>query len=298
LGVIPDAQDIGYGIGEAGDHYYLANVEVTYLGERSKQHYYTLKYGLLGATNVLNKQEPSDGRSSTNLCYRPHEPVLSLSAELFGDGTIQGVLCYGITTADADLPEQVLVVVFGDTSVYPPEEPELFFLSLDPNRDDSSTARSGKSLSNPTPFGEAVQIGDWRIKVLAPPSDETDGSSSNVSTYLKGGLPEGWRMNGIEMSFTYVGATSSTLDQSKMELGVVAGAGTLYSSILTQLWYESKECGGGPLRLYGNTRLVENTTVRGYLCFKTTAEEVADGGLVLVVDEWGPNSERAFMALE
>ena len=281
LGIVPDGRDLGFSESDPTEQSYLVDIQVTYLGAEASTIQGAIRIGLQDPSRSLER--PFVHSLSSGICHRV-SGTLDEWAEVFADRTIAGTMCYAIQTVDADLGQHVLVVSS--------ESEQPVFLAVAPNTGDITGP--GKSPSRPVPYGQAAKVGEWSVEVLATPTDLT--AKLVPSGYSVYEVPAGWQINGVEVLFTYTGTTSSSMAIDDLQIGGFSRDGMLYPSILTGGWWQGLSCGDSPLVLdISHTRLFYGATMRGYLCFKTTAAKVAGGGLVLLIDS-GP--ERVFMALE
>ena len=140
---------------------------------------------------------------------------------------------------------------------------------------------AGSSRADPVPVGTAVRLKDWELTVAG---FDPEGTAAVMEENSYTDPPAAGReFMLIEVSLTYVGATSSKVVRD-MTFTVVGDAGVSYDD----------GCGVTPNDLDGFTEAFTGGTITGNLCYAVPAEEAES--LVLIADE-DFGDTRHFMAL-
>ena len=134
------------------------------------------------------------------------------------------------------------------------------------------------------PVGTAVRLKDWELIVV---SFNPEGTAAVMEENQYNDPPAAGReFMLIEVSLTYVGATSSKVF-ADMRFTVVGDAGVSYDPF-------DDRCGVTPNELDEVTEAFTGGTITGNLCYAVPAEEAES--LVLIADE-DFGDTRHFMAL-
>ena len=143
---------------------------------------------------------------------------------------------------------------------------------------------AGSSRADPVPVGTAVRLKDWELTVAG---FDPEGTAAVMEEDSYNDPPAAGReFMLIEVSLTYVGATSSKVARD-MRFAVVGDAGVAYGP------YDDT-CGIIPNELDEYTEAFTGGTITGNLCYAVPAEEAES--LVLIADE-DFGDTRHFMAL-
>ncbi len=151
------------------------------------------------------------------------------------------------------------------------------------------TSAVGTTPTNPAGRGEAVTVGDWRVRVL---SATPNGTQAVLDENQFNDPPEeGWQFYLARVEVTYLGSGSQRVSLHVDFGGLGQGAVVRTDS-----------CGVIPDELDTFAEIYTDGTISGNVCFAAPTAEIQAGGMVLQVDGSIDgqifDTDRAFLALD
>lgn len=198
-----------------GKQFFMAEVEATYVGGESSTFWLEMNLKAVGASSVAYERG-----SDADCGVIPND--VTNAGEAFPGGTVTGNVCWEIDTADAT----TLAMIAEPTFSF--DDSERRFLSMDPTAtpvdDPTASGAPTPQAIQGVPIGEAVQIGDWSIKVV---SVIPDASAEIVAGNQFNDPPvEGNQFFMAAIEATYTGTETSTfwIDTSLKAVGITSVA--------------------------------------------------------------------------
>ena len=269
---------------EPGTQFYMVLVEAKYLGSGSSEIGSDLDFSTLGQSGVAYKTfDPGCG-------VIPDE--LPVYTEVFSGGSVQGWLCWQVSSDDAD---SLLVFVdefLGTNRVW-------FDLKMDPTaaaepttipvptavpeQTSPTTPPPLGSQTNPVSFSQVVEFlkGGSPLWALAITQTTPDASEIVLAENMFNDPPEpGTQFYMVLVEAKYLGSGSSEIG-SDLDFSTLGQSGVAYKTF-------DPGCGVIPDELPVYTEVFSGGSVQGWLCWQVSSDD-ADSLLVFVDEFLGTN---------
>lgn len=258
-----------------GKQFFMTTLQATYVGNESATFWLDMTLKAVGASSVAY-----EGGGEVSCGVIPDSA--NDAGEVFPGGTITGNVCWAINSADA---ASLTMIAEAGLSL---SDDGRRFLSMDPAAtpvEDSTTANAPAPQGiTGVPIGEAVQAGDWTVKVVSVTPD----ASTIVTAENQFNEPpaEGKQFFMATLEATYTGTESATfwLDMTLKAVGVSSVA------------YETSgsSCGVIPNSINDAGETFPGGTVTGNVCW---AINVSDAPSLTMLAEgsfsFGNDARRA-----